>query len=208
METYPKSQHKQELISFLLSSYTSSGNYDEVIDLLSSQNDYKDDRLLQKITFLKAIQLFSSGEYQKAKTYFQKSINNNQNNKITAQSYFWKGQSDYELNDFNESLNSFREFEKNSPSKQLYEKLEYHYNLGYTLFKIRNYSLSLKAFEKVVQKQNLYSNSKIRDAFLRLGDAHYGLSKFWLAMEYYDKSIAISAQSDYAFIKSLFVMAC
>ena len=199
LETYPKSQHKQELISFLLSSYTSSGNYDEVIDLLSSQNDYKDDRLLQKVTFLKGIQLFSSGEYQKAKTYFQKSINNNQNNKITAQSYFWKGQSDYELNDFNESLNSFREFEKKSPSKQLYEKLQYHYNLGYTLFKIKNYSLSLKAFEKVVQKQNLYSNSKIRDAFLRLGDAHYGLSKFWLAMEYYDKSIAISpAQSDYA----------
>ena len=42
-------QHKQELISFLLSSYTSSGNYDEVIDLLSSQSDYKDDRLLQRI---------------------------------------------------------------------------------------------------------------------------------------------------------------
>ena len=72
LETYPKSQYKQELISFLLSSYTSSGNYDEVIDLLSSQNDYKDDRLLQKVTFLKAIQLFSSGEYQKAKAYFSK----------------------------------------------------------------------------------------------------------------------------------------
>ena len=147
---------------------------------------------------LKAIQLFSSGEYQKAKTYFQNQLIITKTIRLLLNLIFG-GQSNYELNDFNESLNSFREFEKNSPSKQLYEKLEYHYNLGYTLFKIRNYSLSLKAFEKVVQKQNLYSNDKIRDAFLRLGDAHYGLNKFWLAMEYYDKSIAISpAQSDYA----------
>ena len=119
-----------------------------MIALLSSQNDYRDKRLLQKVSFLKAVQLFTSGDYQKAKFYFQNSIDIDQNNNITSQSFFWKGQSDYELNNFEESLKSYREFEKKSTSERLYGLLKYYYNLGYTLLKIKDYVLSLKAFEK------------------------------------------------------------
>ena len=199
LESYPKTQHEHELTSFLLSSYTSSGSYDEVIALLSSQNDYKDERLLQKVSFLRAVQLFTSGDYQKAKFYFQNSIDIDQNNNITSQSIFWKGQSDYELNNFQESLKSYREFEKKSTFEGLYGLLQYHYNLGYTLFKMKNYLLSLKAFEKVIDSKEYYSNSKIRDAFLRLGDANFGLGQFWPAMDNYNESIVLSpSQSDYA----------
>ena len=199
LESYSKSQYEHELTSFLLSSYTNSGSYDEVIALLSSQNDYKDERLLQKVSFLKAIQLFSSGNYQKAILYFQNSIDIDQNNDITYQSFFWKGQSEYELNNFQESLKSFKEFEKKSQSEDFFDLLQYHYNLGYTLFKMKDYALSLKAFEKVTESKEVYSISKIRDAFLRLGDANFGLGQFWPAMEKYNKSILLSpAQSDYA----------
>ena len=57
-----------------------------------------------------------------------------QNNNITSNSFFWKGQSDYELNNFQESLKSFREFEKKSTSEGLYGLLQFHYNLGYLKF--------------------------------------------------------------------------
>ena len=199
LEAYPKTQYENELTSFLLSSYTNSGSYDEVIALLSSQNDYKDERLLQKVNFLKALQLFTSGDYQKAKLYFKNSIDIDQNNNITSQSYFWKGQSEYELNNFQSSLKSFREFEKKSTSEELYGVLQYHYNLGYTLFKMKDYLLSMKAFEKVIESKENYSKNKLRDAFLRLGDANFGLGQFWPAMENYNESIVLSpAQSDYA----------
>ena len=199
LEAYPKTQHEYELTSFLLSSYTNSGSYDEVIALLSSQNDYRDKRLLQKVSFLKAVQLFTSGDYQKAKFYFQNSIDIDQNNNITSQSFFWKGQSDYELNNFEESLKSYREFEKKSTSERLYGLLKYYYNLGYTLLKIKDYVLSLKAFEKVIDSKEYYSNGELRDTFLRLGDANFALGKFWPAMENYNESIALSpSQSDYA----------
>ena len=62
LETYPKTSNEQELTALLLSSYTNSGDYDGVLSILSSQNDYKDDRLLQKVTYLKAIQLFNAGD--------------------------------------------------------------------------------------------------------------------------------------------------
>ena len=64
---------------------------------------------------------------------------------------------------------------------------------------MKDYALSLKAFEKVTESKEVYSISKIRDAFLRLGDANFGLGQFWPAMEKYNKSILLSpAQSDYA----------
>ena len=64
---------------------------------------------------------------------------------------------------------------------------------------MKDYLLSLKAFEKVINSKEYYSNSKIRDAFLRLGDANFGLGQFWPAMENYNKSIVLSpSQSDYA----------
>ena len=53
LETYPKTTNEQELTALLLSSYTNSGDYDGVLSILSSQKDYRDDRLLQKVTFLK-----------------------------------------------------------------------------------------------------------------------------------------------------------
>ena len=58
----------------MLSSYTNSGDYDGVLSILSSQSDYKDDRLLQKVTFLKAIQLYNAGDYPKASSYFQSAV--------------------------------------------------------------------------------------------------------------------------------------
>ena len=105
------------MTSFLLSSYTNSGSYDEVIALLSSQNDYKDERLLQKVSFLKAVQLFTSGDYQKAKFYFKIQLISIKIITLLVSLFFWKGQSDYELNNFQESLKSFREFEKNQHLK-------------------------------------------------------------------------------------------
>ena len=36
-----------------------------------------------------------------------------------------------------------------------------------------------EGFEKVINSKEYYSNSKIRDGFLRLGDANFGLGQFW-----------------------------
>lgn len=199
LETYPKTQYEQELTALLLSSYTSSGDYEGVISILSSQNDYKDDRLLQKVTYLKAVQLFSSGDYRAAMEYFQKSIDNDQDKNITARSLFWKGQTEYELNDFEQAISTYTEFERQGPSKVMLRELQYHYHLGYALFKLEDYELTLTTFQKVVNNELDFPRSSVRDAYLRLGDANFGLSKYWPAMEQYNKSIVMSpAQSDYA----------
>lgn len=199
LETYPQTKNEQELTALLLNSYTNSGDYDGVISILSSQNDYKDDRLLQQVTFLKAIQLFKAGNYQKAQNHFQKALKNDKVSIITAQSYFWLAQTHYELNQFEEALDVFFTFANIAPRKSMLHQLEFHYHLGYTYFKMDDYELALTAFNKVIQHQKQYPRSKVRDAYLRMGDAEFALSRFWPAMEQYNKSISMSpAQSDYA----------
>ena len=79
------------------------------------------------------------------------------------------------------------------------KELQYHYNLGYTYFKMADYEFALKAFQKVVDLQKYYPRSKVRDAHMRMGDSEFALSRFWSAMEQYNKGIVMSpAQSDYA----------
>ena len=199
LETYPKTINEQELTALLLSSYTNSGDYDGVLSILSSQSEYRDDRLLQKVTFLKAIQLFNAGDYQNAGDFFETAVKNDEVKAITAESLFWLAQTLYERNRFEEAVDQFFVFEKNIPKKSVLNEFEYHYHLGYTYFKMANYELALNSFQEVVDQQKYYSRSKVRDAYIRMGDAEFAMSRFWPAMEQYNKGIAMSpAQSDYA----------
>lgn len=199
LEQYPKTQYEDELTALLLSSYTNSGDYEGVIDLLTSNGDYKDDRLLQKVTYLKAVQLFQAGDYTAAETSFQQALKNDKNNSITAQSQFWLAQTHFELNRFEDAADGYFAFENNNSNAALIHLLEYHYHLGYVYFKLGDYELALTAFEKVIQNQKHYSRSKVRDAYLRMGDSEFALSHFWPAMEHYNQAISLSpAQSDYA----------
>ena len=66
---------KRRAYSTFVNSYTNGGDYDGVT-ILTSQNNYKDDRLLQEVTFLKAIQLYNAGNYSIAGAYFQRAAKN------------------------------------------------------------------------------------------------------------------------------------
>mgnify|MGYP003684944145 FL=1 len=199
LETYSKTPNEKELTALLLSSYTNSGDYDGVLSILLSQNDYSDDFLLQKVTHLKAIQLFNAGDYPKAGEYFQMAVKNDKDKTITAKSLFWLAQTFYERNRYEDAIDGFFVFENSVPKKSMLDEMEYHYHLGYTYFKMADYELALRAFQKVVGRQKDYPRSKVRDAYVRMGDSEFVMSRFWPAMEQYNKGIIMSpAQSDYA----------
>jgi ribosomal protein S21 len=46
-----------------------------------------------------------------------------------------------------------------------------------------DYELALRAFQKVVDRQKHYPRSKVRDAYVRMGDSEFAMSHFWPAME-------------------------
>ena len=155
---------------------------------------------MQRVYFLKGSQLFHAGDYQEAKSLFDKSIKKSKNNILTAQSVFWKAQSNYELNRYEEALDNYFKFKSNPASKSLLTPLLFHYHLGYAYFKLGDYTAAIKAFESFVEEEESMLPSLVRDTYLRLGDCNFAQSSYWPAMEYYNKSIRFSpAQSDYAF---------
>jgi len=201
LESHPNAEEKEEMTVLLLDSYTNSGNYDGVIKLLESiGRDYKDDTLLQRVYFLKGSQLFHAGDYQEAKSLFDKSIKKSKNNILTAQSVFWKAQSNYEINRYEEALDDYFKFKSNPASKSLLTSLLFYYHLGYTYFKLEDYKAAIKAFESVIEEEESMLPSLVRDTYLRLGDCNFAQSSYWPAIGHYNKSIRFSpAQSDYAF---------
>src|SRR5690606_17579922 len=77
-----------------------------------------------------------------------------------------------------------------------FKNLNYH--LGYTQFKLKNYSQAITVFKQFVESNNA-TNELAKDANLRLADSYFMSSQYWPAMESYNKVIAAGGtNSDYA----------
>ncbi|MEX2349501.1 MAG: tetratricopeptide repeat protein, partial [Flavobacteriaceae bacterium] len=78
------------------------------------------------------------------------------------------------------------------------ESVNSHYNLAYTHFKTKNYGEAISAFETFL-KNPAIDNQRKKDANLRLGDSYFVTSKYWPAMESYNKVIEAGGKdADYA----------
>tara|TARA_X000001036_G_scaffold210296_1_gene197577 strand:- start:8231 stop:11248 length:3018 start_codon:yes stop_codon:yes gene_type:complete len=198
LSKYPQSTEEEEITKLLIDSYTKSGNYDSALDILNS-GSFRDEGLLQKVTFLNGIKFFNSGSYEKAYKFFSKSINYPNDNRIFVQSHFWKGQSAYELNEFSSAIESFLKFKKFNIGAFFEESLLLNYHLAYSLFKLERYEEAILNFQKILNKKQLIPKKVINDTYLRIGDAYFLLSDYLPAINYYDKSISVSPDnSEYA----------
>ena len=59
-----------------------------------------------------------------------------------------------------EAVDGFILFKNKASHESIVKELQYHYNLGYTYFKMADYEFALKAFQKVVDLQKYYPRSK------------------------------------------------
>ncbi len=198
MEAYPKNENNDELKILLIDSYITSKNYQAAIDLIENNKSFKDDLAYQKATFYRGIELYSEGEYTEAISYFNKSLKNQKDVMITARSVFWEAESNYQLSNFEESLASYQQFKNKSSASQTPEIKEVDYNIGYTYFKLKNYSEATNYFTKYVSKTNT-EKAKKTDAYVRLGDSYFVSSKYWSALESYNSAIELGTiDQDYA----------
>ena len=194
LSKYPGSSEEKEITKLLINSYTKSGNYDSALNILNS-GSYKDEDLFQKVTFLKGVEFYNSGSYEKAYEFFDNSINYPNNNRILAQSHFWKAQSAYELKEFNSAIESFLKFQKFNTGAFFEESLLFDYHLAYSFFKLDRYDEAILSFKKILKKKQLVSKKMMNDTYLRIGDAYFLLSDYLPAIDYYDKSIKVSPES-------------
>jgi TolA-binding protein len=195
---YPNSPAKNEIENLLINSYITSKNYKAALALLEKNNSPENKAAYQKVLFYRGIELFTDGSYQEALSMFRKSIANPRNEKITTRATFWKGETEYVLDSFNEAAASFKQFEASAEAKSTPEFRNINYNIAYAYFKQKEYDQAGNYFQKYVDGPK-DDRVRLNDAYLRLGDSRFVTSKYWPAMDAYNKAIDMKGiDADYA----------
>ena len=197
-EAYPTSEFKEEIQELLISSYITSKNYKEAMDLLEDSRNFNDKVVYQKVAYFRGIELYNEANYAAAKKYFGKSLSQQTDPIYTAKAIYWKSECDYLQNDFDEALIGFKQFKGSTEASNTDEYAAIDYNIGYTYFKLKQYEQAASFFDTYATKKGI-DEVRLTDTYLRLGDSHFISSKYWPAMEAYNKAIKNGGvDADYA----------
>ena len=198
LNKYPQSPNKQEIETLLINSYITSKNYKDALTLLEKNNTSENKTAYQKVLFYRGIELFTDGNYQEALKMFKKSIANSKTEKFTTRAAFWKGETEYVLDNFSDALSSFKEFENSAEAKTTPEYKNINYNIAYAHFKLKQYDQAGDYFQKHIDVVK-EDKTRLNDSYLRLGDSRFVSTKYWPAMDAYNKAIDLkSIDADYA----------
>nr|WP_321224879.1 tetratricopeptide repeat protein [uncultured Psychroserpens sp.] len=198
LDKYPDTSYKEEVETLLIDSYITSKNYKEAIKLLDGKKSFENRVAYQKVAFYRGIEVYNEGNYTNAKDLFNKSIKEAKEPVFTARATFWKAETDYHLNNFDDALIGFKQFEQQGEASAVKEINNLDYNIAYTYFKLKNYAKATEHFNTFV-KNHKEDKLRLNDAYLRLGDGFFVSSDYNNAIAAYDKAIAINEiEGDYA----------
>ncbi len=195
---YPTSANKNEVENLLINSFISSKNYAGALVLLEKNKTASNKVAYQKVTFYRGLELFTDGNYTDALSLFKKSIAEQKDQKFTARATFWKAETEFIQEDFTNALLSYKQFAGFAQANETPEFKNVNYNIGYSYFKKKEYEQAGDFFEKYIQVAK-DDKTRLTDDYLRLGDARFVTTKYFPAMEAYNKAIELkSIDADYA----------
>ncbi|MGV7107742.1 tetratricopeptide repeat protein [Flavobacterium sp. U410] len=198
LDKYPNTSFKQEINNLLIDSYITSKNYTEALVLLEKNRSAENRLAYQKVAFYRGLELFTDGDYQGAFDLFKKSIAENKDAKFTARAIYWKAETEYNLEQYNEAMLSYKQFLGYNEAVSTPEFKNAQYNLAYAYFKLKDYDNAIKYYTNFLAEVKNDNNRKV-DAYLRLGDCNFISAKYWPAMDAYNKAIEMNSVSkDYA----------
>lgn len=198
LKKYPNNTSKKEVEKLLVDSYISSKNYKEALVLLEENKTTENKLVYQKVLFYRGLELYRELNYVEAQKMFKNAIDEQKNPEFTARAIFWKAETEYLSDDFQNALLSYKEFVGLSYAKTTEEYKNSNYNIGYTYFKLKEYDQAANSFQMQIET-NKEDKVRLNDSYLRLGDCRFVTTKYDLAMEAYSKTIdAKGVDADYA----------
>ena len=201
LKKYPNNANKSEIEKLLIDSYISSKNYKEALILLEKNKSPENKLAYQKVTFYRGLELYNSGKYQEAASLFEKSLDEQKDAKFTARATFWKGETEYVLEDFKNAVLTYKQFVGLAAAKETPEYKNSNYNIAYAYFKLKEYDQAGNYFQNQIES---VKSDKVRlnDSYLRLADCRFVTSKYISAIEAYNKVIELkSFDADYAYFQ-------
>jgi TolA-binding protein len=201
LKKYPNNANNTEIEKLLIDSYISSRNYKEALVLLEKNKSPENKLAYQKVAFYRGLELYTDGKYQEAATQFENSLDQQKDTKFTARATFWKGETEYVLDDFKNAMLTYKQFQGLAAAKETPEFKNVNYNIAYSYFKLKEYDQAGNYFQDQIDNAK-DDKVRLRDSYLRLADCRFVTSKYTSALEAYNKVIELkSIDADYAYFQ-------
>jgi len=198
LETYPNDEHQEEMQTLLVDSYITSKNFAGAMELLEKNKGYASKVTYQKVAYYRGIELFMETDYSAASETLEKSLKNAEDLMFKGRADYWKAEADYLLNRFDAAAAGFLLVKQNTSEGLKNEFPDVDYSLAYAYFKQKDYDKAITYFSAFTEKGS-DAIEKLNDGFLRLGDSYFATSKYWPAIETYNKALALRGpEKDYA----------
>jgi tetratricopeptide (TPR) repeat protein len=194
---YPKSPYYQEINQLVVTSYLYQQDYQGALDYLAKKKSKENRELTKDVSYYRGVQLFNLKKLQEAYPYF-KTATNSSDNTIKVSAMYWKAETDFQLSNFQQSLDGFTKFKGASDASKIDEYASIDYNIAYSYFKLKDYDKAARSFNRFTSKIK-DDNPLLDDANIRLADCYFVTKKYANAIKAYDKVINnLGVGSDYA----------
>jgi TolA-binding protein len=205
IEQFPNSSRIDEAHSYLMLAYSNTKNYREALQSLDKikQRDASTRSAYQRVAFFRGLELFQNLNFLEAVDLFSLSLKYSEfNQRIYALGLYWRGESNYRLDKFQDAANDYNQFILSPGAFELSDYKMAHYNLGYANFKLKNYEEAIVWFRKYTTIALDRPNAILGDAYNRIGDSYFIQRRYWVALDYYEKAISINTiDVDYAILQ-------
>ena len=210
IDLYPGSDKIQEAYDYLVATFLQVKNYKAALAALDKirNKDSQLEEAYQRVAFFRGLELFKNIEIEASIDMFDKSLEYQKYNKsIRARTIYWRGEAWYRLGQYEKAKSDYEEFMGIPGSMLLSEYGLVRYNLGYTLFNLKDYPNAINHFKAFESGVTMVSPEVIVDARERIADCYYISTNYPMAISYYDKVIDYGkVDADYAMFQKGFCL--
>lgn len=206
---FPDSKHSEEAYDYLVSAFLTTNNYEEAYQAIlkiKHPND-KLNETKQYLLYKLGANAFMQADYKKAVELFSISLQSSFTGKYSAESLFWRAESNSRLGEENAVITDLKSFFKNQYHNTSANKAKAYYTLAYAYFNQQNYKEALPNFLSYLQEETDKKTIMYADAQNRVGDIYFSSRNFPEAANYYNTAAATAPNiADYAMFQSAYVM--
>jgi TolA-binding protein len=197
LKAYPKSPSYEEINGLVVTSYLYQQDYVGALEYLSKNKSAQNRDLTYEVSYYRGVQLFTEKKLKEAIPFLIAGAKC-KDPLLSSKSLYWKAEANYQLGNYQNALEDFLAFKKDSDAKQAEEFGQIDYNIGYSYFKLKEYPKAARAFQTFITTENedVVMND---DAIIRKGDSEYATKNYNKAIASYKKVIdAYGSGADYA----------
>lgn len=209
LNEFPNSPYTERVNDYLIEVYMNTRSYEAALASIAkiARPGARIMEAKQKILFRLGTQAFANARFSEALDFFNQSLAVGSYNQATkANAYFWRGESNYRLEQFQQAGADYRQYLEFATDRDGQEYGLALYNLGYTYFKQKNYGNAATWFVRFADRGSANERAMQADAYNRIGDCHFYGRHFEQARQDYARAVEVDPSlGDYSLYQEAFV---